>query len=466
MTRRAWDPEGGWDSLAPDPSNVGRTLRRQGDGDWPAEERKGSAALRPGFAPAGFRAVVDRNPALAPGLPPLERTRRAAYYPAVRLALRAAGGAVVIAAGVAIAFASGATAAGAPITGQVAYDLGNRLLILDLDGTNKLLIPTPKQKETPGPPVWSRDGSAIAFVRNTKRGSDVYVAGVADRTLTRVARLSGYGGDLHWSPDGRQIALGWQSGRACDRGTAGTTSIYVVDARGGGARRLASVEPNPPSTKRTPFFNVLDWSPDGARLLYGIDVWRTGGDCGRYGSGDDLSSSLLHIGVAGGRPTVIPPGGPGQGEWSPNGQRIAFCGDGVIVARRDGRLVRRWPKDFSQSIGCIPGYGRWLTWSQSGEEVYATTDDRVVALRIGDGHRRTLFKFVPPGRCDGNWGCSMSIHARSPDGRFLLVEAEGGKFETRAMFLLATDGTQRYRLPNPYLNATAPIAYPAAFRLS
>lgn len=185
---------------------------------------------------------------------------------------------MVAAAGVTAAFAFGATGARAPTAGQIAYDLGDRLLIVDLDGANSRLIRTPKQKQTHGTMVWSPDGSALALARydDRRRSADVYVAVVADGTLTRVAHLPGSVGAPRWSPEGTQIAFSWQSRRACDPGTTGTTSIFVADARGGGARRLVSVEPKRPSTKRTPYFTVLDWNPDGTRLLYGDEAWRTG----------------------------------------------------------------------------------------------------------------------------------------------------------------------------------------------
>ena len=266
-----------------------------------------------------------------------------------------------------------------------------------------------------------------------------------------------------WSPDGMQVAFDWAARRACEPGTKGTTSIYVAGTRGGGARRLRSVEAMRLSTKRTSFYQVLDWSPDGRRLLFGTEVWRTGGDCGVGTSGDQIAGALGHIGVAGGRPSMIPSGDAGQGDWSPDGELVAFCEDGVAVGRRSGLVIRRWPGHYSQSLGCGEGSYRWLVWSHDGQEVYAATDDRVVALRLSDGRQRTLFNLTPIARCSADFNCFLRILSRSQDGRSLLIQGEGGRLDTDALFVVQTDSAGWNRLPDSYRKA---VARGAALRLS
>jgi dipeptidyl aminopeptidase/acylaminoacyl peptidase len=322
------------------------------------------------------------------------------------------------------------------IAGTIAYDLGNRLEVSDLDGGNRhVLVRTPGRE--PGGPVWSRDGSAIAFAR----GGDVYVAGVADRTVTRIARLPGVAGGLSWSPDGTKIAFSRESKNWCQSGWPSTRGIYVADARGKGVRKLRSIDPGP--SKRVSSFGVLGWSPDGRRLLYGEDQW-TENDC-RYMGSNWVSSSLLHVGLAGGRPTRIPTGGSGQGQWSPDGRRIAYCGEGVLVARPDGRPVRTWPNHRHEAVGCIP-WSPWLAWSRRGDEVYAGTDDGVVALRVSDGRQRTLLSDFGVD-CSAN--CFVFIDALASDGSLLVVEAEGGGQPAAALIALTTDGNQSTPLPYP-----------------
>jgi Tol biopolymer transport system component len=345
-----------------------------------------------------------------------------------------AGGALVLAASGGIASATES----ATVAGTIAYDVGNRLELSDLDGANRhLLVRTPGRQ--PGAPVWSPDGSAIAFAR----GGDVYIAGLADRTVTRVAHLPGFAYFLRWSPDGSQIAFSREARNWCQSGWPSTRGIYIADARRNGVRKLRSIDPGP--SRHVLSFTARGWSPDGKRLLYGEDQWQVPGDC-RYMGTNWVRSSLLHVAVAGGRPTRIPAGESGQGQWSPDGRRIAFCGDGVIVARPDGRLVRRWPNQGSEANGCVPWAEPWLVWSHRGDEVYAATDDRVVALRVSDGHQRTLLTELGVD-CSAN--CFLFIDALSSDGSLLVVEAQGAGEHDTALIALRTDGKQSTRLPYP-----------------
>jgi Tol biopolymer transport system component len=341
-----------------------------------------------------------------------------------------------------LALAAGGSAFASPpisLTGTIAYDLGNRLEVSDLDGGNRhLLVRTPGRQ--PGAPVWSPDGSAIAFAR----GGDVYVAGLADRTLTRVAHLSGSAYFLRWSPDGSQIAFSREARNSCQSRRPSTRGIYVADAGGNGVRKLTSIDPGPPM--RVLSFSALGWSPDGKRLLYGEDQWQSPGDC-RYMGSNWARSSLRHVAVAGGRPTRILAGESGQGQWSPDGRQVAFCGDGVFVARPNGRLVRRWPNQGSEANGCVPWVTPWLVWSRRGDAVYAATDNRVVSLRISDGRPRILLSEFGVD-CSSN--CFMFIEALSSDGSLLVVEAEGGGIQADyALVALTTDGKQSTQLPYP-----------------
>jgi WD40 repeat protein len=350
----------------------------------------------------------------------------------------------------AISLAAGASRVGPPSTGRVAYDRGDRLVLVNLDGTDRRTLRTPKQPR--GWLVWSRDGSAIALVRHEgrfhARRSFVYIMRPAGGTVTRVAHLPGNVDTLLWSPDGKKIAFSWTAPGWCTNGKTRTAAIYLAGTHGGGIRRLVSVEPNPPSRTVSPIFELLDWSPDGRRLLYNNDGWRTGGGCGEVLSGDWLTSALLHIGIAGGRPTTVPPNEASQGEWSPNGRLLALCGQDVTVARQGGRVVRRWFNHYPPGQGCFGEWPKMLTWSPSGDEVYTARSDRIAALRVRDGWQRTVFNFDAIANCSGDFSCSLKIEARSRDGRFLIVGAEGGERDVNARFLVSTDGARHHRLPD------------------
>jgi hypothetical protein len=353
---------------------------------------------------------------------------------------------VALAAVIALAATGAAASASDPaaVSGTIVYDFGNRLELSDLDGTDeRILVRTPTGRPL-GEPVWSPDGTAIAFVR----GGDVYVVRVADQVVTRVVHLTGFIGTPRWSPDGSRLAFDWSTGSCSTRSR--DRALYVAAVRGNDLDALPTVLPAPPPAKRALFFRALGWSPDGKRLLYGEERWRVPGDCGLYTSGDLVRSSLFHVGIAGGRPTRIAAGAAGQGEWSPDGKFVVLCrrGHGVSVARTDGRVVRSCPGARSDSQGCVYGSASWMIWSRHGDEVYVATDDRVVALRVSDGRRRILL--ADPGlSCTADFNCTIFIHALSPDGRFLVVEAEGGEKEGPVLIAVSTDGKQHVLLPYP-----------------
>ena len=101
-------------------------------------------------------------------------------------------------------------------------------------------------------PLWLRgsaispDGSTVAF---TYKG-DIYTVPVGGGHATRLTVDSGYDGSPLWSPDGSRIAF------SSDR--LGSDDIYVMPAKGGTPLRITTH-----SGRETP----LAWL-DGAQLLY------------------------------------------------------------------------------------------------------------------------------------------------------------------------------------------------------
>jgi TolB protein len=128
------------------------------------------------------------------------------------------------------------------------------IYVMNADGSGlRRLAPTSFDSK----PVWSPDGSRIAYVRSY----DIWVMnadGSAQRRLT-----SGVGRDLSpsWSPDGRTIVfdrrLGRRGGRqGTDWGGASSYDIYVTNADGSGQRRLARDGSHPL------------WSTDGKKIAF------------------------------------------------------------------------------------------------------------------------------------------------------------------------------------------------------
>jgi Tol biopolymer transport system component len=235
--------------------------------------------------------------------------------------------AVMLAAGAGLAARASPVRAAAAQTGDVAYTrvwidpkLGDRtwITVADLAGDGRRDI-----TERPGRatlwddygPVWSPDGSWLAFVRHGRNGSGSGLY-VANRDGTQVRRalalptraleaLEWSGDDFRstevpayaWSPDGQRLAF-----------ADGT--LWVVDRDGTNSRKLVQSSACKPS-----------WSPDGRTLIYLVDNF-----CGGRGANQGAPGhrSINLIDVDGSHRRHLATGSFGDASWSPDGRRIAF----------------------------------------------------------------------------------------------------------------------------------------------
>lgn len=251
----------------------------------------------------------------------------------------------------------------APQPGRIAFQ-GNRanetsgIYLMDADGSNVVqLVDDPAIHETD--PVWSPDGSLIAYLTMAADGSargGVFVIDPDGGEPQGVAGGLAYGAPT-WSPDGSMLALGgdggapsgisiWTPGElqqlTFDGGTAphwspdgtriaynvsGPNDVAVLDLRGGTTVRLTSDAAND---------TVGRWTDDGARIVFASDRG-TGGTKGEQRS--------WVVDAAGGEPELLGDRFEAFAWWpSPDGVWLAYgAADGLHVSRADGsedRLVQ------------------------------------------------------------------------------------------------------------------------------
>lgn len=172
------------------------------------------------------------------------------------------------------------------------------LFLMDAGGEHVInLTNTPDALEDS--PVWSPDGSQIAYHRQNLTGDfHTYIMN-ADGTDQAPFELLGNGFEPTWSPDGGRIAF--RGGRS--EGPAGPT-IFVVNVDGTGLLEL---------TPDAPWNGGPVWSPDGSRLAFERTL-------------DSGFDELFVMRPDGSEPVRLTtdPGQDLHAAWAPDGTKLAF----------------------------------------------------------------------------------------------------------------------------------------------
>lgn len=227
-------------------------------------------------------------------------------------------------------------------------------------------------------PVWSPDGTQIAFFSNrdgqwslyTMEGDGANVQELPLNLPPDLAEQGSFVNDPRWSPDGTKIAIVLTRPIAVTpRGPFLTEShLFVVGVDGTTATFLKSV------TGETSI--TFDWSPDSTRLVYG-------------GVGPSLvvvetnASNPVEVGE------LLPDYVAGVPDWSPDGNQIVFGGlfaDGIYLVNADGSNQRRIFYDPLTSSNY-----REAMWSPDGTRlVMRLTQDYVRTTNLEGGDLREL----------------------------------------------------------------------------
>lgn len=126
------------------------------------------------------------------------------------------------------------------------------IYVMNADGTGQRRLTDNQAVDSE--PAWSPDGDRVIFVSMPAGSSsaEIYTVDVSNKNLTRLTNNIWWDFSPAWSPDGNQIAF-------VSERDGGNAELYLMDKNGGNARRLTeSVEPD----------SNPAWSPDGALIAF------------------------------------------------------------------------------------------------------------------------------------------------------------------------------------------------------
>ena len=178
-------------------------------------------------------------------------------------------------------------------------------------------------------PIWSPDGTRIAFVGESDGYQDVYVVDLSGQYIAEAVTRTWADvriGNAAWSPDGNRIA--------CDYIVDGTRRIYVMLLPGSGISRVFNAGDG---------LGEVSWSPDGNRIAYVSNV-------------DGVSN--LHVAEPRGTEPehitrLFSDGVVSDLAWSPDGSRIAYASN--VDGNSNIRVVKL---DGSERVGTSATHAR------------------------------------------------------------------------------------------------------------
>lgn len=297
-------------------------------------------------------------------------------------------------------------------------------------GDPRVLTAPPATYEGDASPVFSPDGTRLAFVRTTSGASDVYVLPLDAATPTRLTFDSAEVAGVSWSQDGRHILF------ASSRN--GEFAVWRIPPSGGEPELVAAAQGS----------DLLQPSTGGERMAYtqatmDVNIWEVpadgdptplfastrmdfsphvspDGDQVAFISSRSGSMELWMADAGGQEPTKLTEfngGTIGNPRWSPDGSEIAFdagsAGQSDVYAIRVAdRQIRRlttheaadaapsWSLDGARLYFGSNRGGSWSVWSVASR---GGTPERILAggffaQEAADG---ALF-FTRPGR-EGLW---------------------------------------------------------------
>jgi len=290
-------------------------------------------------------------------------------------------------------------------------------------------------------PVWSPDGTRIAFYSDRSDNRDIWVMNADGSDQKQLTTDPADDARPAWSPDGKRLAF--------DSDRSGKHDIWVMNADGSDQRQLTTM----PGENLFP-----SWSPDGTQVAFfsyegGVnDIWVVGTD------GNNLRR--VTTGLADERRNQCT-FSCHQPAWSPTGTRLAFHSDrsgvySIWVVDADGGNLSQLTTDSTKDY--------YPSWTSDGEILFLSErfDHRglwndVLVMDPAGSNVRTLFTHVLHGG-PLYWspdGTKVAFHSqRSGNFDIFVANLYGTTMET-----VTTDVVTRETEATPSNLSTAALAW-------
>jgi eukaryotic-like serine/threonine-protein kinase len=281
-------------------------------------------------------------------------------------------------------------------------------------------------------PAFSPDGATIAYHESSAKGG-IFIVGATGESARR---LTDFGFNPAWSPDGKQIVFCTEE-VTDPHLRSGTSELWVVDAAGGTPKKIYDGDAVQPA-----------WSPSGARIAF----WAVDGG----------QRDIKTIAAGGGPavPVLKAPPLDWSPVWAPDGKTLYFASD-------RGGSMNLWQIAIDQATGQALGPPEPVTGGvQAGSDEASVSHDgsrlvfranlsSTVPLAIPfDQTTEHVGAPVPLIRRNG----ALEIGDVSRDGQWLALYAMGERQED--IFVSRTDGSDLRRITDDAFRDRSPVWSP------
>ena len=295
----------------------------------------------------------------------------------------------------------------------VSRESGNDDIYLQRVGGHNPINLTKDSADDDTQPAFSPDGSTIAF-RSERGGGGIFVMGATGES---VRRLSDFGHNPSWSPDGKEIVVATEPVEN-PLGRTGISELWTIDVGTGQKRKLFVGDAVQPS-----------WSPHGDRIAFWAIPKTT------------AQRDIWTVSSKGGTPVAVTQDAALDWNpiWSADGMFLYFASD-------RGGSMNLWRISIDEKTGKTTGAPQAFTTPSLASGHFSISRDGHEIAYLALNQLASIEK-IPLDAATGKAGSATPLLRQSgalfspnvsPDGESIVFRSVGGQED---LFLVRSDGT-------------------------